>query len=575
MIKKLIIFTLLIASILNAATLNLNKNTFTTNEQIIVSFAEMSAQNDDWIAIYEETSNNSWVNVINWQWTNDIAAGNLTFDALPVGNYEVRAFYNNSYQLEASKKFNVELNTAPITSVTTDKVSYVLGEEVTATFTNMSGDEEDWIAIYPAGSSNSWVNNVQAKWTNAEINGTQIFTDLPIGEYEVRVFFNGTYGLEASHPFSIIAAPVAPTVTTDKEIYNTTEEIIATFNDMSGDIEDWIAIYPAESSTAWENMLQWEWTNGEIEGSQTFEPLPVGNYEVRVFFNNSAQLKGSYPFSVEDTEFNLESRKVAYDPFELIHADFVNMRGTGSDWLGVFPVGAGHAKENAIQWKYANSLVDGNVSFNGLPIGTYEMRAYFATLHKKTVPFTVQDTAVTKIEYEDAEGGFDQVWEVYQNPSNPVTIINTGAAGSAHSIRAVAYVSSSFSFSDPDKKLRFLEFDTRVGAASHVGNFGVIIKTKNGNRRVVFSSYMNHPGNVFTNDPDDFQDPFTSGTNGTTHNHPGPTDYYMETNTGNFIHYKINIEEKLRILEPDNELLGMTHFTSAGGDFDNIQLVSH
>jgi hypothetical protein len=85
---------------------------------------------------------------------------------------------------------------------------------------------------------------------------------------------------------------------------------------------------------------------------------------------------------------------------------------------------------------------------------------------------------------------------------------------------------------------------------------------------------MNHPGNIFHNDPARFAAPRTSN-DGRTHNHPGPTDYYWETRLGNFIHYKINIEEKLRLLEPDNELLGMTHFTSAGGDFDNIQLVSH
>ena len=479
MMKKIMIFTLLFVSILNAATIDVNKNVFKTNEQIIVSFADMSAQNDDWIAIYKENSSNSWGNVIKWKWTNDIAAGNLTFDALPAGNYEVRSFYNNSYQLEASKKFRVQVN-VEATTVTTNKNTYTLGEGITATFANMSGNAQDWIAIYPAGST-----------------------------------------------------------------------------------------------TAWANMIQWKWVDGNIQGTRVFEPLPVGDYEVRVFFNNSAHLEGSHAFSVENnTGLNLESRKAAYDPFELIFADFTNMRGAASDWIGIFPVGADNQKASAIQWKYAKSLVNGELNFNGLAVGTYEMRAYFSTLHKKTIVFDVQDTAVTKIEYEDAEGGFDQVWSVWQNPTKPVTIINAGAAGSAHSIRAIKYVASYFSFSNPDKKLRFLEFDTRVGIASHVGNFGVSIKTKLGNRRIVFSSYMNHPGNVFHNDPARFAAPRTSN-NGRTHNHPGPTDYYLETRNGNFIHYKINIEEKLRMLEPDNELLGMRYFTSAGGDFDNIQLVSH
>jgi len=361
-------------------------------------------------------------------------------------------------------------------------------------------------------------------------------------------------------------------VSTTQNIYTQQEQIVALYENMSDSNHDWIGIYPAGSTTAWENMIQWEWKNAE--GMQTFNNLPAGDYEVRIFFNSTLNIEASHAFSVENTAFDLESRKVAYDPFELIHADFINMRGTASDWIGIFPVGADNQKASAIQWKYAKSLVNGSLNFNGLAVGTYEMRAYFSTLHKETIVFNVQDTVVTKIEYEDAEGGFDQVWSVWQNPTKPVTIINAGAAGSAHSIRAVRDVASYFSFSNPDKKLRFLEFDTRVGAASHVGNFGVSIKTKLGNRRIVFSSYMNHPGNVFHNDPARFAAPRTSN-NGRTHNHPGPTDYYWETRHGNFIHYKINIEEKLRILEPDNELLGMRYFTSAGGDFDNIQLVSH
>ncbi|HIP51458.1 MAG TPA: hypothetical protein EYG94_05140, partial [Campylobacterales bacterium] len=160
MMKKIMIFTLLFVSILNAATIDVNKNVFKTNEQIIVSFADMSAQNDDWIAIYKENSSNSWGNVIKWKWTNDIAAGNLTFDALPAGNYEVRSFYNNSYQLEASKKFRVQVN-VEATTVTTNKNTYTLGEGITATFANMSGNAQDWIAIYPAGSTTAWANMIQ------------------------------------------------------------------------------------------------------------------------------------------------------------------------------------------------------------------------------------------------------------------------------------------------------------------------------------------------------------------------------------------------------------------------------
>jgi hypothetical protein len=42
-----------------------------------------------------------------------------------------------------------------------------------------------------------------------------------------------------------------------------------------------------------------------------------------------------------------------------------------------------------------------------------------------------------------------------------------------------------------------------------------------------------------------------------------------------FVHYKINLEEKLRVLEPDNEFLGFINFSTSGGDYDNLALTSH
>jgi len=73
--------------------------------------------------------------------------------------------------------------------------------------------------------------------------------------------------------------------------------------------------------------------------------------------------------------------------------------------------------------------------------------------------------------------------------------------------------------------------------------------------------------------------PYTKA-DGYLHVHPGPSDYYVGTSsvgggTGMFIYYKINIEEKLRLIEPDNELLGITYFVVSGGDYDNLALTTH
>ena len=189
MMKKIILLTLIFANILNAANVIVNKETFNINEQIVVDFSDMTAQNDDWIGIYPADTTDAWANVIKWNWTNDIVAGNLTFDALPVGSYEVRAFYNNSLNSEASKQFTVENNVNEATTVTTSKPTYTEGETVTVSFSNMSGDEEDWMAVYPVGSTHAWENVVQWDWISGQISGTQEFNNLPLGDIPFLRFF--------------------------------------------------------------------------------------------------------------------------------------------------------------------------------------------------------------------------------------------------------------------------------------------------------------------------------------------------------------------------------------------------
>ena len=580
MLKRIILLTFLFANILSAMTISSQKDLYNSNEKINIIFTQMEEQNQDWIGIYHKNSNNEWKNVINWAWTNDVADGNIEFNRLPVGEYEARAFYNNSFTLEGKVAFEVSNNGALNTTVTSNKDIYTTEEAIVASYDKMSGDNQDWIAIYPKDSSTSWGNMIQWAWVPGTIKGTHTFKKLPVGEYEVRVFFNNSGTLEASHAFQVVKAEAKPaTVTTDKESYTTEENILSTFTNMSGDDEDWIAIYPAGSSNAWANCIQAKWTNAQENGTQTFNPLPVGEYEVRLFFNNSYDLEASHKFSVKETAFLLKSRKDTYNPIELIHADFDNMRGTASDWIGIFHLNAPHSKENAIDWKYAKSQVKGELSFNGLPAGTYEMRAYFATKHKKTLTFTVRNTAPVVIMYEDAEDGIDPRWVHYAG-RYPIQLLNGGAKGSAHSIRHRGYWENGsnpsgyyFPFGNVEKKMKFLELDMRIGISSHLFNFGVTIDTKDGSRRIIFASWMNHPGNNMSGHAV-WRKPFHTS-NGYILMNPGPTDYYLATRNGHFTHYKINIEKTLRILEPDNELLKITGFTTSGGDYDNLSLVSH
>ena len=67
----------------------------------------------------------------------------------------------------------------------------------------MEGHAKDWIGIYPVGSSNDWANVVAWKWSRGQVNGQKSFNNLPVGNYEVRVFFRNSYKVEARDGFSV------------------------------------------------------------------------------------------------------------------------------------------------------------------------------------------------------------------------------------------------------------------------------------------------------------------------------------------------------------------------------------
>jgi hypothetical protein len=203
MLKKIILISIIFIGLLEAATLNTNKATYTSHENITASYKNTTNGQRDWIAIYPKNSSNAWANVIQWKWIKGKVNGSSSFTKLPAGEYEVRVFFNNTFQDEAKKAFRVSDGGGAETTVNTNKITYTSHENIIATYKDTTNGQRDWIAIYPKNSSNAWANVIQWKWIKGKVNGSSTFTKLPVGEYEVRVFFNNTFQDEAKKAFRV------------------------------------------------------------------------------------------------------------------------------------------------------------------------------------------------------------------------------------------------------------------------------------------------------------------------------------------------------------------------------------
>jgi hypothetical protein len=462
--------------------------------------------------------------------------------------------------------------------VDTDKDTYLRTESVVVTFSDMEVQNDDWIGIYPTGSSSDWGNQVQWDWTEDEEEGIVTFNPLPVGTYDVRVFYNNSFIMETSKQIVVDANDVIATVETTKDTYLAEEQIVAIFDNMSGNADDWIGIYPAGSTNDWANMLQWEWIeDGLIVGTQTFEVMPAGDYEVRVFFNNSFNHEAVYAFSVDAPPLgvSLALNKEVYAQNELIYINYSNMQGNNSDWIGIYPAGASYHFANVIDSKQTKGNVSGEISLagidalpdaennpGGLAPGNYEVRAFYNnTLHAETVvSFTVINQAVSSTVYESANGAISEDWIHISGPTAPY--YNRGRVSLRPTWISNTVNSSEYRLPFPQNNTTQKVLELDAGGLRWLPHFnvGVIVETTNGPRKMFWDPFFNHH-NVSA---------FKSGE---VLSYPLYVDIQRRAATK--LHVRLDVEKYLRILEPNNKIISISAFTATGGDLDEIKLSSH
>ncbi len=183
-------------------------------------------------------------------------------------------------------------------TITTNKATYNAGESITVTLSGVTGQSNNWVGLFPKNAPNSWGSLIEDNWFEFKPNGTLTLHAPNIGgEYEARLFYNDSLNMVKKTSFTVNGAPL--TLATDKLIYNDGETITVTYHNVQGASNNWIGLFPKDSQSSWDTLIgDGKWLNNR-DGSVTFTaPQQGGDYEVRIFYNDSLQKEKTSEFTV-------------------------------------------------------------------------------------------------------------------------------------------------------------------------------------------------------------------------------------------------------------------------------------
>jgi TolB-like protein len=174
-----------------------------------------------------------------------------------------------------------------------------------------------------------------------------------------------------------------PSMKTGKTKYLPDEPIEVTFANFPGTKYDWISV--AKASSKPDQFDTYSYTNSEKNGVISFAGLAAGDYEVRAYieyYKGNKMPVITYPFKVGSDAAKSDSTgqayvktiKKTYSSDESIIVQFGNFKGTKNEWISIAQ--KNEPKEKFQVFQYTKSRSSGELTFDSLPQGEYEVRAY-------------------------------------------------------------------------------------------------------------------------------------------------------------------------------------------------------
>ena len=184
----------------------------------------------------------------------------------------------------------------------------------------------------------SWQDN-----SNDE-TGFKIYRDdnlIALVETDSTSFIDTGLSSSTTYNYTIKATDDALKINVSKARFAPLETITLALINLPGNKNDWVGIYPKGSSNAWENVVSWSFTNGTkgmveygiTTGVLNLEGVVEGEYEARLFYNNSFELEDFIEFDVvKDDDGKI---KIFVIGDSTVHNDSIGEMGWGSK-LGAY-----------------------------------------------------------------------------------------------------------------------------------------------------------------------------------------------------------------------------------------------
>jgi len=365
--------------------------------QLLLKVTDKPGNPKDWIGVYPKGASNDWGNQVAWTWAKDTLNNKdwykLNTSSLSTGEYEARFFLNNSYRVEKKVPFAIK-NTVTLSS----RDNYTRGN-VNIGIKNQASLAENWVGIYPQGSTNDWGNVVTWKWSTGKDKLS--FERVPSGKYEARIFYKNSFKVENSSYFTVgktIEGHNTVDIQSNKNSYTPNDTINLNIVNQAADKQNWVGIYPVGSSNDWANVVDWTWTKGQ--SSITFKAQSAGNYEARLFYNNSYKLEDKIGFSVQDKNEDtniFQTSKAEYTSNETVSVNITYPLSGDKDWVGIYHKNDISNWTNVVAWKLIPN--EGTFSIDKLersmPIGDYEARLFYHNKYNAQVIYPFQVTKNT------------------------------------------------------------------------------------------------------------------------------------------------------------------------------------